>query len=85
MKHLRSSKDQPDAEERKGNATVKRLTSKRTPIMCKEAINVSGNTCLEVTLNVGLPVGCYLTKGVNSKWQIRVFSQLEGKWIILLS
>jgi len=83
VKHPRSSKDQLGAEERKENATVKRLTSKRTPIMRKEAINVSGNTCLEVTLNVRLPVGCYLTEGVNSKWQISVFSQLEDKEVNL--
>jgi len=28
-------------------------------------------------------VGCYLTEGVNSKWQISVFSQLEDKEVNL--
>ena len=59
---------------------VKRVTSKRTPVNSKEPINVCSNASLEVTLEIRLPAGCYLTEGVTSNWQFMVFRPQEGKW-----
>ena len=78
MEHPQTSKDHPDAKEQKEYATVKRLTSKRTPVTRKEPVYVRSNSCLELALDVSLPVGCYLTKNAKSKWQVMVISQGEG-------
>lgn len=79
VEHPQTSKDHPDAKEQKEYATVKRLTSKRTPVTRKEPVYVRSNSCLELALDVSLPVGCYLTKNAKSKWQVMVISQGEEK------
>lgn len=77
-----------DGQERKEGAVTKRLTSKRTPVTCKEPVHVTSGSSLEVTLNISLPAGCYLTQGVTSDWQVMVFRQEEGKvgrFVVLFS
>ncbi|PFX24189.1 NHL repeat-containing protein 2 [Stylophora pistillata] len=69
-------------ESNKVSAVVKRLTSKRTPIISKEPVHVTGGSCLEVRLGISLPEGCYLTKGVTSPWQVMVYKLQEDKEVI---
>ena len=79
MEHSQIPKDGADGQARKEVAVTKRLTSKRTPVTCKEPVHVTSGSSLEVTLNISLPAGCYLTQGVTSDWQVMVFRQQEGK------
>ena len=69
-----------DGQASKEKVVVKRLTSKRTPVNSKEPIHVCSNASLDVTFEIRLPAGCYLTEGVTSNWQFMVFRPQEGKW-----
>ena len=79
MEHTQTSKDRSDGQTNEKHTVAKRLTSKRTPVTCKEPVHVASGSCLDVKLGISLPAGCYLTKGVTSDWQVEVFERQEGK------
>lgn len=78
MEHSQIPNDHSDGKVGKPSAADKRLTSKRTPITWQDPVLVTSKASLEVLLEIGLPVGCYLTEGVTSNWQVMIFRQ-EGR------
>ena len=79
MEHSQIPNDQSDGKVGKESAAVKRLTSKRTPITWQDPVHATSKASLEVSLEIGLPEGCYLTEGVTSDWQVMIFRQQEGR------
>lgn len=79
IEHPQTPKDHVDRQASKEKVVVKRLTSKRTPVNSKEPIHVCSNASLDVTFEIRLPAGCYLTEGVTSNWQFMVFRPQEDK------
>lgn len=79
MEHAQISKDRSDGQSNQNRTVAKRLTSKRTPVTCKEPVHVVSGSCLDVRLSISLPAECYLTKGVTSDWQVVVVERQEGK------
>lgn len=85
MEHSQIPNDHSDGKVGKQSAADKRLTSKRTPITWQDPVLATSKASLEVLLEIGLPVGCYLTEGVTSNWQVMIFRQQEGKYPYFIS